>query len=96
MKREELLGTVRWVTDQIRDARRNDPEVAHAWAGFAAELLEAYHRQKEEEGPPWEGTIRTLHGQGLSVKDMADASGWCEGTIRNRLSALGLKCNRNV
>lgn len=95
VKRNELLNLIRWTTGQVR-ASRNDPELRQAWASCCAALLETYHQELETQGPPWEAAIRTLHGRGLTVQEMSRESGWSEGTIRNRLSALGLKCNRSV
>jgi hypothetical protein len=44
--------------------------------------------------PAWETKIRALHAGGATVEAMVAGTGWSEGTIRNRLSSLGLADNR--
>lgn len=43
----------------------------------------------------WEDILRGLHGRGLTAQAMAAETGWTLGSVRTRLSSLGLRAARS-
>jgi hypothetical protein len=78
-----------------RVPRLSDPAIAEA-LGLTVDVVRRHRESRGIAGAPpargdWEPRIREAHGRGLTVDEIATATGYTPGTVRTRLSQLGLR-----
>ena len=83
---------------ELAAAGRSDPQIA-AELGVTAAAVRSVRRYHgiaagTQPGPSvrsgWEARLREAHARGLGLDDLARELGWTAGTVRTRLSGLGL------